>query len=115
MTQPVQSYFKPHVQMFDMGRWERRPFMNMLIDATEGTCNEVCQAQVDLAVAWRALHSPPLLSCYMQAFAPLLWFAIGLQSNLSPTAFRSECNVIFAQPLGDPPVLLQLAGCQIAD
>ena len=49
MTQPMQSYFKPHVQMFDMGRWERRPFMNMLIDATEGTCNEVCQAQVILA------------------------------------------------------------------
>ena len=46
MTQPVQSYFKPHVQMFDLGRWERRPFMNMLIDATEGNCNELCQAQV---------------------------------------------------------------------
>ena len=46
MTQPMQSYFKPHVQMFDLGRWERRPFMNMLIDATEGNCNELCQAQV---------------------------------------------------------------------
>ena len=54
MTQPMQSYYKPHVQMFDMGRWERRPFMNMLIDATEGTCNEVCQAQVILAVGWPA-------------------------------------------------------------
>lgn len=46
MTQPVQSYYKPHVQMFDLGRWERRPLMNLLIDATEGTCNDICQAQV---------------------------------------------------------------------
>ena len=60
----MQSYFKPHVQMFDMGRWERRPFMNMLIDATEGTCNEVCRAQVILAAGWRAF---PLMSCDMQA------------------------------------------------
>ena len=59
----MQSYFKPHVQMFDMGRWERRPFMNMLIDATEGTCNEVCQAQVILAVGWRVF---PLMSSITQ-------------------------------------------------
>lgn len=59
----MQSYFKPHVQMFDMGRWERRPFMNMLIDATEGTCNEVCQAQVNLAVGWRVF---PLMSSITQ-------------------------------------------------
>ena len=51
MTQPVQSYFKPHVQMFDLGRWERRPMMDMIIDATEGDCNELCQAQVGVCVS----------------------------------------------------------------
>lgn len=51
MTQPIQSYFKPHVQMFDLGRWERRPLMNLLVDATEGNCNELCQAQAKWQVS----------------------------------------------------------------
>ncbi len=60
MTQPIQSYFKPHVQMFDLGRWERRPLMSLLVDATEGNCNELCQAQVGLHISTsiHALHSP---------------------------------------------------------
>ena len=58
MTQPVQSYFKPHVQMFDLGRWERRPMMDMIIDATEGDCNELCQAQVRLQTCKCSLISP---------------------------------------------------------
>ena len=28
---------------FDLRRWERRPMMNLIIDATEGDCNELCQ------------------------------------------------------------------------
>ena len=91
MTQPMQSYFKPHVQMFDMGRWERRPFMNMLIDATEGTCNEICQAQVILAVARHAFHSAPLLPPFklnIQFVSQLshlrCWFAVDFQSVTCP-------------------------------
>ncbi len=58
MTQPIQSYFKPHVQMFDLGRWERRPLMNLLVDATEGNCNELCQAQVSTDPYYVLLHAP---------------------------------------------------------
>jgi len=71
MTQPIQSYFKPHVQMFDLGRWERRPLMNLLVDATEGNCNELCQAQVGLHIIVQQvfihwIHQPAFIHCIHQ-------------------------------------------------
>ncbi len=80
MTQPIQSYFKPHVQMFDLGRWERRPLMNLLVDATEGNCNELCQAQVGLHIS-PSLH--PLDSTDKHS-------GTAFTSKQSSTAFTSK-------------------------